>query len=60
MAAVRTLLKNTREIPSEKPLYRQYVKYGTYETAIADFYSIKPKNVRDLTEGFFNDFSQVC
>ena len=59
MAAVRQLLKGAKGIPSEKGDYRQYVKYGNSATAVSDFYSIKPKSVKELTGGYYINYTQV-
>ena len=39
-------------MPTHHPEYRVYEKAGNSGTAIKDFYSIKPANVKDLTGSF--------
>ena len=47
MAAVRKLTLNSLAVPLKSQVYRRYEKPGDFETAVRDFYSVKPTNVKD-------------
>ena len=45
--ATAVVLRGSTEIVSVTPSTRKYVKQGTYKTAVTDFFSVHPTNVRD-------------
>ena len=48
--AVKTLLKGTREVPTNSQIYRKFLKHGSDLDAVNDFNSLNSKIVR--TDGY--------
>ena len=47
MAAQRKLLLGSKSVPVKSEIYKRFEKTGDYETAIKEFYSVKPSNVKE-------------
>lgn len=47
LKAVKTLLQGAKQVPSKTEV-RMFQKPGRYSQALDDFYSVKPKHVRDM------------
>lgn len=58
-AAVQKLIKGATTVPANSKRYRLYEKTGDFERAKADFESVSPRNVKDLSGRGFNTRSSA-
>ena len=56
---MQKLIKGATAVPANSKRYRLYEKTGDFERAKADFESISPRNVKDLSGGGFNSRSSA-
>ena len=52
LAALRRLLTGATNVKSGKNDVNLYIKLGTSKTAMEDFYSVKPTDVKEFTNTF--------
>ena len=52
---------NSMPVPIKSQVYRRYEKPGDFETAVREFYSVKPTNVKSYkySESGFSNISGV-
>lgn len=56
-SAANYLLQGTTRLPTKTPSQRRFEKPGNFQTALNDFYSVGPRNVRIVSQG--NKISRV-
>lgn len=47
LMALRKLLSGSKKVPLNSKVYRRFEKPGDFETAMKEFYSVKPRNVKE-------------
>ena len=52
LAALRKVLVGAKMVSTKSINYRKYKKPGTADTALADFYSVQPRNIKEYRRRF--------